>query len=161
MCASRLTHSRPRDTVCHLGDRQCHGQHRVTECQLARYMVCLLQRLHLNLCTDDSKNAFFPLVALCMWLSVIASYTHDPGLMLCHFINILVIHLNIPEKAGENNLSLEHGHISTLKNRKGGEYYQNILYEILKELIILFIKERNPSQCSLLNTIQCLIYLLR
>ena len=61
--------------------------------------------------------------------------------MLCHFINIFVIHLNIREQAGEINLSLEHGHIRALRNRKGGEYYQNILYETLKELVILLKKK--------------------
>lgn len=65
-------------------------------------------------------------------------------MMLCHFINILVINLNIPEQAGEINLSLEHGHISTLRNRKGDEYYQNILYEILEELVILLKNKQIP-----------------
>lgn len=72
-------------------------------------------------------------------------------MMLCHFINILVIHLNIPEQAGEINLSLEHGHISALRNRKGGEYYQNILYEILKESVILFLKKNKEIPLNVVS----------
>jgi hypothetical protein len=41
---------------------------------------------------------------------------------------------------------LENGHMGALRNRKRGEYNQNTLYEIIKELIFFLKKKKRRKR---------------